>query len=110
MVSFPFSPCKLSHRGLGIKVHLGVGPLPTVNRPVGMLLPGALKPQTFISGHVNEGIEAQAPPPTPWVSIPPQYVRLYLNKSGGGRRTITPLNCLFLPSFLFLLLSVDLHC
>ena len=34
-------------------------------RPVGMLLPGALKPQMLINGHFKECIEAHAPSLTP---------------------------------------------
>ena len=64
MVSLPFSSCKLSHRGLEINVHLSVGTLPRANKVCGMLLPGALKPQMLIYGHIKEGMEALAPPRT----------------------------------------------
>ena len=65
MVSLPFSSHKLSHRGLGINVHLGIGTLPIVNNPVGLLLSGALKPQRLINGRIEGCIEAQAPTLTP---------------------------------------------
>ena len=64
-MSLSFSPCKRSHRGLGITVHLGVGTLPTVNRDCGDVTPGALKPQMFINGHIKECIQAHAPSLTP---------------------------------------------
>ena len=54
MVSLPFSSHKLSLRGLGIHVHLGVGTLPTVNKACGDVTPGALKPQIFINNRIKE--------------------------------------------------------
>ena len=72
MVSLLFSSGKRSHRGLGVNVYLGIGPLPIVNRPVGMLLSGALKPQMLINSHIKECIEAHAPTLTTWVIILPQ--------------------------------------
>ena len=62
MVSLPFSSHKLSHRGLGINVHLGIGTLPIVNKPMDMLLLGALMPQMLINSHIKE---AHAPTLTP---------------------------------------------
>ena len=64
MVSLPFSSQKLSHRGLGINIHLGIGTLSIVNKgrdvTVGMLLPAALKPQMLINSHMEECIKAYA--------------------------------------------------
>ena len=39
MVPLPFSSHKLSHMGLGINVHLGVGTLPIVNKSCGDVTP-----------------------------------------------------------------------
>lgn len=39
MVSLPFSSCKLSRKGLGIHVHLGIGTLSTVNKAYGDVAP-----------------------------------------------------------------------
>ena len=39
MVSFPFFSCRLSHSGLEINVHLGVGTVPVVNKAFGDVTP-----------------------------------------------------------------------
>ena len=70
MVSLPFSSRKLSHRGLEMNGHLGVGTLPAGNRACGMLFPEALKPQMLINLQIKEW--AQAPPLTTWVTALPQ--------------------------------------
>ena len=56
-----------------------------------MLLPGALKPQMLINGHIKEGIEAHAPTLTTWVIILPQSPLLELEKRGGERSDFFPL-------------------
>ena len=87
IVSLPFSPHKLSHRGFGMNVPLGVGALPRVNKACGDVTPWSpsatninqwpqrrrhRSPQTLINGHSKEGTEAHAPPPTTCVNILPQ--------------------------------------
>ena len=75
MVSLPFSSRRLSHRGLGVTVHLPVGTLPGVDKACGAVTPGALQPHMLIKGHIEDCIKPlllprplrsfSAPPPPP---------------------------------------------
>ena len=64
MVSLPFSSPKLSHRGLGITVHLGVGTLPIVREACGDVTPWSPQATKLINSRIKECIEAHAPPLT----------------------------------------------
>ena len=112
--SLPFSSHKLSHRGLGINIHLGICTLPIVNKACGDVTSGDLKPQMLIYSHIKECIEAYSPTLTTWVIVPPliylclpapaeslQRYLLYGDSFKGGfkSRQVFPRRCSTKPYF-----------
>ena len=83
MVSLPLSSCKLSHSGLEINVHLGIGPLPVVNTPCGDVTPWSPEAANVNHSHIQECIEAPAPTLTTWVIILPHDV-IFISKDHVG--------------------------
>ena len=59
--------------------------------PMEMSLPGALKPQVLINGHIKECIEAHAPTLTTRVNIPPQSPPRVGDSNFEGKGVMTTL-------------------